>query len=121
MKATIYVLMKSVLFQSRVTCFIEDIPAYATQIGSFCTLTAWQVYLTTRVEYDSDVDKEPVSTWGYKKMKCSEFARVYEGILKDKKIEACRVNVHGFDDLDALKYEKKLPAATAKIQGSDKM
>lgn len=46
---------------------------------------------------------------GQKKMRASEFARVYEKILADKSIRGARVGVLGFEDVDDVKWRKKLP------------
>ena len=70
------------------------------------------MYLHYRVDYDSVVDKEPdwVMPFGsFKRMKSSTFAKVYEKILADKNVDAARVSVYGFEDVDELKYRKKLP------------
>ncbi|KND92206.1 hypothetical protein TOPH_03075 [Tolypocladium ophioglossoides CBS 100239] len=64
-----------------------------------------EVYLAYRVEYDALCEEVGSST---NRIKASDFARVYEQILADGGIDACRVSVLGPEDLDALKYAKKL-------------
>ncbi|KAK4071097.1 uncharacterized protein Triagg1_6464 [Trichoderma aggressivum f. europaeum] len=64
-----------------------------------------EVYLGYRVDYDSIVEKEG----GDNRMKSSEFAHVYEAILANQDIRACRITVSGPEDVHQLKYKKKLP------------
>ncbi|KAL6790700.1 hypothetical protein J3E68DRAFT_442956 [Trichoderma sp. SZMC 28012] len=64
-----------------------------------------EVYLGYRVDYDSVVEEEG----GDNRMKSSEFAHVYETILANSDIRGCRITVSGPDDVDQLKYKKKLP------------
>ncbi|QYS93041.1 hypothetical protein H0G86_000429 [Trichoderma simmonsii] len=64
-----------------------------------------EVYLGYRVDYDSVVEEEG----GDNRMKSSEFAHVYETILANPDIRGCRITVSGPDDVDQLKYKKKLP------------
>ena len=63
-----------------------------------------EVYLDHRVDYDSVVE-EKKDKW---RMKASDFARVYEGILDREEIDTCRVSVHSMDDVKELKFRKKL-------------
>ncbi|KAJ9613909.1 hypothetical protein H2200_002045 [Cladophialophora chaetospira] len=60
-----------------------------------------EIYLACRVE----VDYVAIKTGS---MKASDFSRVYERILSRPEIRGCRVSVHGPQDLDDLKYKKKL-------------
>jgi hypothetical protein len=60
-----------------------------------------EVYLAFRVE----VDPVAVKTGS---MKASDFSRVYEEILSRPEIRGCRVSVYGRQDLNDLKYKKKL-------------
>lgn len=64
-----------------------------------------EVYLGYRVDYDSVVEEEG----GVNRMKSSEFAHVYETILANRDIRGCRITVSGPEDVDQLKYKKKLP------------
>ncbi|PNP52417.1 hypothetical protein THARTR1_07021 [Trichoderma harzianum] len=64
-----------------------------------------EVYLGYRVDYDSVVEEEG----GDNRMKSSEFAHVYETILANRDIRGCRITVSGPEDVDQLKYKKKLP------------
>ncbi|KKP02143.1 hypothetical protein THAR02_05774 [Trichoderma harzianum] len=64
-----------------------------------------EVYLGYRVDYDSVVEEEG----GVNRMKSSEFAHVYETILANRDIKGCRITVSGPEDVDQLKYKKKLP------------
>lgn len=64
-----------------------------------------EVYLCYRVDFDSVAEKKGTAD----RIKASDFARVYEGILANKDIDACRVSVLGPGDVDDLKYRKKLP------------
>ena len=59
-----------------------------------------EVYLCYGVDYDSVSDKRA--------MKASDFARVYEGILANEKIKACRVSVYSPQDIADLKFSKKI-------------
>ena len=65
-----------------------------------------EVYLSYRVDYDSVCEEKGTDN----RMKASDFARVYEGILANKNIKASRVSVFGPQDLDDLKYKPKLPS-----------
>lgn len=58
-----------------------------------------EVFLATRVEFDSVAEETGNA-------KASDFAQVYEGILKRPEIGGCRVSVFHKDDFDDLKYEK---------------
>lgn len=60
-----------------------------------------EVYLCTRVDYDAVVDA------GKKAMKASDFGKVYEAVLANKKISAGRVSVFVPDDLVNIKFQKK--------------
>jgi hypothetical protein len=60
-------------------------------------------YLAARVDYDSVAEEA-----GDGRMKASELAKSYEGILANEDINACRVSVMGRGDLEQLKYKKKL-------------
>ena len=60
-----------------------------------------EVYLACRVEVDSVAVKTG-------SMKASDFSRVYEEILSRPEVRGCRVSVHGPQDLNDLKYKKKL-------------
>jgi hypothetical protein len=42
-------------------------------------------------------------------MKTSDFGKVYEKILANEDIKACRVSVFSPQDVKDLKYKKKLP------------
>lgn len=64
-----------------------------------------EVYLGYRVDYDSIVEEKGHDI----RMTASEFSRVYEAILANSDIKGCRVSVLDPDDVDQLKYEKKLP------------
>lgn len=68
-------------------------------------IRANEIYLNTRVDYDDVVEKKG-DLW---RVRASEFGRVYEAVLANREIDACRVSVLGKDDLEDLKYEKKLP------------
>jgi hypothetical protein len=63
-----------------------------------------EVYLTCRVDYDSDCVGEDAA-W---KIKASDFARVFEGILANPDIRDSRISVLSPEDIDDLKSEKKL-------------
>jgi hypothetical protein len=60
-----------------------------------------EVYLERRVEVDSVAEHSGA-------MKSSDFSNVYSGILANPEIEGCRVTVKADEDLQDLKYEKKL-------------
>jgi hypothetical protein len=60
-----------------------------------------EVYLERRVEVDSVAEKSGA-------MKSSDFSNVYSGILANPEIEGCRVTVKDYEDLQDLKYKKKL-------------
>ena len=64
-----------------------------------------ELYLSCRVEYDSNIDAENAQG----KIKASKFAQVYEKILQDENINGCRVRVITAADIDDVKFEKKLP------------
>lgn len=63
-----------------------------------------EVYLCYRVDYDSVCAEKGTAD----RIKASDFARVYEGILANKEIKACRISVYGPEDVEQLKYDKKL-------------
>jgi len=63
-----------------------------------------EVYLHYRVDFDSVAEEKGTTN----RLKASDFARVYEKILANKEIDACRVSVHSPEDVDDLKYKKKL-------------
>ena len=67
-----------------------------------------EVYLCYRVDFDSVAEEKGAAG----RIKASDFARVYEGILANKNIDASRVSVYGPQDIDDLKYKKKLPKST---------
>ncbi|KIX06340.1 uncharacterized protein Z518_04316 [Rhinocladiella mackenziei CBS 650.93] len=69
-----------------------------------------EVYLCYRVDFDTVCER-----LGGNRIKSSDFARVYEGILANKDISGCRVSVYGPQDLDNLKYEKK-PVGLASLR-----
>ena len=60
-----------------------------------------EVYLDRRVEVDSVAEQSG-------SMKSSDFSNVYRGILANPEIEGCRVTVKVDEDLQDLKYKKKL-------------
>lgn len=60
-----------------------------------------EVYLACRVEVDSVAVKTGA-------MKASDFSKVYEQILSRPQIRGSRVSVFGPQDLEDLKYKKKL-------------
>lgn len=64
-----------------------------------------EVFLSYRVDFDSVCDVKGTDN----RIRVSDFANVYEGILTNKDIEACRVSIRGPDDVKDLKYKKKLP------------
>jgi len=64
-----------------------------------------EVYLCYRVDFDSVCEEKGTVD----RIKVSDFARVYEGILANKDIKDCRVSIYGPQDIDDLKYKKKLP------------
>lgn len=65
-----------------------------------------ELYLShLRVDFDSVYEEKGPQG----RTKSSDFARVYQGILANKKIEGCRVTVLGLQDIDDLKYEAKIP------------
>ncbi|KEF60375.1 uncharacterized protein A1O9_01935 [Exophiala aquamarina CBS 119918] len=68
-----------------------------------------EAYLDYRVEYDAQCEGE-ANAW---KMKASDYAKIYEGILADKKIKGCRVICESPADLEKLRYEPKLPNPNA--------
>lgn len=89
-------------------------PAPAMSQGalfSFCTAAARELagtnvrfnetYLFYRVEVDTEAEAHGV-------MKASDFARVYEQILKREEIAGSRVRVEGFGDLDEVRFEDLL-------------
>lgn len=63
-----------------------------------------EAYLDYRVEYDAECEGE-ANSW---KMKASDYAKVYEGILADKDIKGCTVTVESPKDLEKLRVEPKL-------------
>ena len=63
-----------------------------------------EAYLDYRVEYDEQCDGEG-NEW---KMRSSDYAKIYEQILTQKDIEACRVITESPKDLKKIRYEKKL-------------
>jgi hypothetical protein len=60
-----------------------------------------EVYLALRVEVDSVAIQHGT-------MKASDFSIAYEKILSRPEIKGCRISVHGREDLENLKYNKKL-------------
>lgn len=64
-----------------------------------------EVYLCYRVDFDAVCEEKGSDN----RIKASDFALVYEGILANKDIRACRVSVYGPDDIRDLKYKRKLP------------
>lgn len=64
-----------------------------------------EVYLCYRVDFDAVCEEKGTVD----RIRVSDFARVYEGILANKYIKACRVSVYGPQDINHLKYKKKLP------------
>ncbi|KAL7948024.1 hypothetical protein V8C42DRAFT_316435 [Trichoderma barbatum] len=64
-----------------------------------------EVYLGYRVDYDSVVEEKGDDN----RMKSSEFSHVYEAILANQDIRGCRITVSGPEDINQLKYKKKLP------------
>lgn len=64
-----------------------------------------EAYLDYRVEYDSQCEGE-ANAW---KMKASDYAKVYEGILDNKNIRGCRVICENPADLQKLRFVKKVP------------
>lgn len=64
-----------------------------------------EVYLCYRVDFDSVYEEKGPEN----RMKTSDFADVYVGILADEDIKACRVSVFSPQDVKDLKYKKKLP------------
>jgi hypothetical protein len=60
-----------------------------------------EVYLAFRVEVDEDAEKHGV-------VKASEFAKVYELLLADEKVRSSRVWVVDTEDMQTLRYEKKV-------------
>lgn len=71
-----------------------------------------EVYLDYRVDYDLVCDETPtMGPGGPRRMRASEFARVYEKILRDGTLKGGRVTVKGFEDLEELKWREKVPAA----------
>ena len=63
-----------------------------------------EVYLNYRVDYDAVVEEKGEEN----RMKVSDFAKVYEGILTRPEIDGCRVSVLGPQDVKELKFRKKL-------------
>jgi hypothetical protein len=63
-----------------------------------------EVYLAVRVDYDAVCEELGMKD----RSKASDFARVYEGILDNEEISACRVSVLVPQDMVELKYKKKL-------------
>jgi len=63
-----------------------------------------EVYLCYRVDFDSVCEEEGTAD----RIKVSDFARVYEGILANKDIKASRVSILGPEDIKDLKYKEKL-------------
>jgi hypothetical protein len=64
-----------------------------------------EVFLNYRVDFDSVCDVKGTDS----RIRVSDFANVYVGILANEDIEACRVSIQGPDDVKDLKYKKKLP------------
>lgn len=73
-----------------------------------------ELYITCRVDYDKVIDENKYEG----RTKASEFGRVYETILKNEDIDACRVSVTGSTDLENPEYAKKLPDYMRKQQGA---
>ena len=68
-----------------------------------------EVFLNYRVDYDLVCDEKPtMGPNGPKRMRASEFARVYERILADEGIKGGRVTVDGFQDLGDVKWRAKI-------------
>lgn len=68
-----------------------------------------EAYLDYRVEYDENCDGE-ANSW---KMKASDYAKVYEQILTNQEISACRVITESPKDVQKIRYEKKLEGLNA--------
>jgi hypothetical protein len=69
-----------------------------------------EVLLACRVEVDSSAEQTGAH-------KASDFARVYDGILKKPEIDAARVFVFSSADFDDLKFEKHKGAQVVLQEG----
>jgi hypothetical protein len=63
-----------------------------------------EVFLSYRVDYDAVCDEKGTDN----RMRASDFAKVYEGILGNPDIKGTRVTVRGPADVESLKYKPKL-------------
>lgn len=91
-------------------------------LGSLCAVGARElaetnvrfneVYLAFRIEYDSNIESGdssiPGVDWGENWSRASEFATVYDRILRDEKIKGKQVNVMSKVDMDGSNYEDKV-------------
>ena len=67
-----------------------------------------EVFLNYRVDFDAVAEQKGASGI----IKSSEFARVYESVLANKNIEGCRVSINSPDDVENLKFVRKLADST---------
>ncbi|OAA34903.1 hypothetical protein BBO_08990 [Beauveria brongniartii RCEF 3172] len=67
-----------------------------------------EIHLSHIVTYDSEIEEKGAAAVG---AKASEFARVYEEILRREDIRASRISVADDNDISELRIEEKLPSS----------